>query len=178
MQLKSCCIISNYSQKQCYNFLLDNPYYIELKSKLKERFVYMVEQFHVSQFISGVNLGIEQCAVEALLELKKEYRSIIIECVLPYETQSSSWTELQRDRYFSIMEKIDKETLLQYNYTNDCMIKRDKYMVSKSKFIIRICDNDKSRIDNFILKSRDTKKFVFNVDINYLDINTNIKICK
>jgi len=174
MQLKTCCVISNYLQKQ----YLDNHYYIELKSKLKERFIYMIEQLHVHHFMSGINLGFEQCAVEVLLELKKEYTNLIIECVLPYETQASAWTELQRDRYFSIMEQIDKETLLQYRYTNDCMINRDKYMVSKSKFIIKICDNDKGGIDNFILKTKNTKKIIFYVDINSLDINTNIKICR
>lgn len=174
MQLKTCCIICNYSQKK----YLDNHYYIELKSKLKERFIYMIEQFYVNYFISGINLGVEQCAVEVLLELKEEYPSIIIECVLPYESLSSSWTELQRDRYFSIMKKIDKETLLQYHYTNDCMINRDKYMMSKSKFVIKICDNNKSEIDNFISKTRKTKKVIFNIDINSLDINTNIRICR
>jgi len=174
MQLKTCCIISIYLQKQ----YLDNYHYIELKSKLKERFIYMVEQLRVLHFMSGMNLGVEQCAVEALLELKKEYVSLVIECVIPYENQASGWTELQRDRYFSIMEQIDKETLLQYHYTNDCMTNRNKYMVSKSKFIIKICDNDKSIIDNSILKTNNTKKIIFNVNINFLDINTNIKICR
>lgn len=174
MQLKTCCIICNYSQKQ----YLDNHYYIEIKSKLKERFIYMIEQLHVNYFISGINIGVEQCAVEVLLELKEKYPSIIIECVLPYESLSSSWTEFQRDRYFYIMKEIDKETLLQYHYTNDCMIKRDKYMINKSKFAIIVCDNDESEINKFISKFRNTRKIIFKVDINSLDINTNIRICR
>nr|WP_312579630.1 SLOG family protein [Sedimentibacter sp.] len=175
MQLKTCCVISDYLENQ----YLDNHYYIELKSKLKERFLYMVVQLHVLHFMSGVNIGVEQCAVEALLELKKEYHNIIIECVLPYETLSSNWTELQRDRYFSIMKKIDKETLLQCHYTNDCIVKRNKYMVDKSKFIIKIHDNnEKSGIDNLISRTKNTKKIIFDVNINSLNVNTNIKICR
>ncbi len=174
MQLKTCCIISDYLQNQ----YLDNHYYIELKLKLKERFIYMIEQLHVNYFMSGMNIGAEQCAVAVLLELKKEYPHIFIECVLPYETLSSSWTELQRNRYFSIMEKVDKETLLQYRYTNNCIIKRDKYMLRKSKFIIKIFDNDKSRLDNFISKTINTKKIIFDVNINSIDVNTNIRICR
>jgi len=50
--------------------------------------------------------------------------------------------------------------------------------MSKSKFVLKICDNDRSEIDNFISKTRKTKKVIFNIDINSLDINTNIRICR
>lgn len=178
MKLKVCCIISNYPQDKYYNLFLDKHYYILLRLKLSERFIHMIKEFNVTQFISGINLGAEQCAVEALIELKKKYPSIMVECVLPYENQSSSWTELQRDKYFSIMEKIDKETMLQYHYTKDCMIKRDEYMVSKAKFIIKICDNDNNGVDDFFPKSVIAKKIIFNVDINSIGINTDIKLCR
>ena len=50
------------------------------------------------------------------------------------------WTEEQRDRYFDIASKCDKETLIQHHYTADCMHKRNRYMVDQADFIIAVWD--------------------------------------
>ena len=49
-------------------------------------------------------------------------------------------TEKQRDRYFEIASKCDKETLIQHHYTSDCMHKRNRYMVDQADFIIAVWD--------------------------------------
>ena len=49
-------------------------------------------------------------------------------------------SEEQRDRYFDIASKCDKETLIQHHYTADCMHKRNRYMVDQADFIIAVWD--------------------------------------
>ena len=64
-----------------------------------------------------------------MLELKEKYPQITLECAIPYERQAVRWPEALRNRYFSIAERCDKETMLQRRYTPDCLRKRNQYMV-------------------------------------------------
>ena len=72
--------------------------------------------------------------------LKSRYKGIILEIAIPCESQAEKWTEEQRDRYFDIASKCDKETLIQHHYTADCMHKRNRYMVDQADFIIAVWD--------------------------------------
>lgn len=55
-----------------------------------------------------------------------------------------------RDRYFGIVSKCDKETLLQNHYTNDCMQKRNEYMVDNSDYVIAVWDGKPSGTGNTV----------------------------
>lgn len=85
-------------------------------------------------------LGIDMYAAEIVLGLKSRYKGIILEIAIPCESQAEKWTEEQRDRYFDIASKCDKETLIQHHYTADCMHKRNRYMVDQADFIIAVWD--------------------------------------
>lgn len=91
-------------------------------------------------FISGMALGVDMYAAEIVLGLKSSYEGITLESAIPCESQAEKWTEKQRDRYFEIASKCDKETLIQHHYTSDCMHKRNRYMVDQADFIIAVWD--------------------------------------
>lgn len=177
-QLKTCCFIGDCLSNHLFNFEEYNPYYIEFKEKLKESIINLIEDFSITQFVIGMDIGVEQYVAEIVLEFKKIYPNITLEGVIPFETQSESWSELQRDKYYSIMESCDKETLLQYHYSNDCMIKRDIYMVKKSKLIIIFCNNITSRISKLISYAKSIGRVIFIIDMVTLDIKPNIRIYK
>ena len=42
---------------------------------------------------------------------------ITIECEIPRETYAVKWNERDRDIYYDLLSKCDKETLLQQKYT-------------------------------------------------------------
>lgn len=84
--------------------------------------------------------SIDMYAAEIVLGLKSRYKGIILEIAIPCESQAEKWTEEQRDRYFDIASKCDKETLIQHHYTADCMHKRNRYMVDQADFIIAVWD--------------------------------------
>lgn len=178
-QLKTCCFICDSINNKLLQFEENNPYCTKFKLQLRERIILLIEDLSVTHFISGMNIGIEQYAAEVILDLKSLYPQITLEGVLPFENQAVNWTEYQRDKYFFIMKESDKETLLQYRYTNDCMGNSDLYMVSKSKFIITVCNKSKtSRIGKLISYAKSTGKVVFIIDSDTLDIKPNIRICK
>lgn len=52
-----------------------------------------------------------------VLKLKYSYPMITIECEIPRETYAVKWNERDRDIYYDLLSKCDKETLLQQKYT-------------------------------------------------------------
>ena len=102
---------------------------LRLKAELRKLIVQMIEQKNVTHFISGMALGIDTYTAEIVLDLKSQFPFITLECAIPCETQAAKWSERYRNRYFAIVERCDKETLLQTHYTPDCMKKRNRYMV-------------------------------------------------
>ena len=48
--------------------------------------------------------------------------------------------EALRDRYFSIAEHCDQETMLQTHYTQDCLWKRNQYMVDHADIVLAVCN--------------------------------------
>lgn len=132
----------------------------DFKYALREITEKLIKNFHATHFISGMGLGFEQSSAEVVIELKIEYPEITLEAVLPYETFTEDWNEKQRDKYYSIMQKIDKETLMQYHYTKDCIKKRNTFMMKKSNYIVLQHINT-SEINDLTLYAKANKKTVF-----------------
>lgn len=103
---------------------------------LRRTLIRLIEEEGVTHFISGMEQGGELDAAELVLALKERYPNITLECAIPFETQSSCWQERLRDRYFSVAERCDKETLLQTRSTPDCMDRRDCYMKERADIVL------------------------------------------
>ena len=136
---------------------------LKLKSKLEKAIVYLIENKGVTHLISGMALGVDMIAAEIVLELKKKYQDITLECAIPCETQANKWTEKYRDRYFSIIEMSDKETLLQTHYTADCMHKRNRYMVDKSDYVIAVWNGSPSGTGKTVLYAKENNKQIIQI---------------
>lgn len=68
-------------------------------------------------------------ASEILCELRDEkYPDVTVECVIPFENQTSDWSEDLRSLYFSVLESSDRETLIQRRFTPECGVKQAAYM--------------------------------------------------
>ena len=64
-----------------------------LKEKLRSLIIRMIEKEGVTHFISGMAQGVDMYAAESVLELKKQYPQITLECAIPYERQAAYWSE-------------------------------------------------------------------------------------
>ncbi len=113
---------------------------VALKETLRALIIRMMEEEGVTHFISGMAQGVDMYAAEIVLELKKQHPQITLECAIPYEEQAAHWSAALRDRYFSIAERCDQETMLQTHYTRDCLMKRNKYMVEHADMVLAVCN--------------------------------------
>ena len=87
---------------------------------------------------TGMALGVDMYAAEIVLDLKSKYSHITLESAIPCETQAIKWSVASRERYYNIAAKCDKETMLQREYTPDCMDKRNRYMVDQADYILAV----------------------------------------
>lgn len=140
MKVKKCAFTGHRPQSLPFGFNETDERCIALKQTLRAEIIKLIEDEGVTHFISGMAIGVDMYAAEIVLGLKSSYDSIILESAIPCETQAAKWTEEQRNRYFEIAEKCDKETLIQQHYTADCMHKRNRYMVDQADVIIAVWD--------------------------------------
>ncbi|MFR9253761.1 MAG: SLOG family protein [Oscillospiraceae bacterium] len=73
-----------------------------------------------------------------------------LESAIPCETQAIKWSVASRERYYNIAAKCDKETMLQREYTSDCMDKRNRYMVDHADYILAVWNGCPSGTGNTV----------------------------
>ncbi|MEF9972858.1 MAG: SLOG family protein [Clostridia bacterium] len=135
---KTCCFTGSRPQNLPFGFDEQHPACVRLKQLLWQEIQALIAEKNVVHFISGMALGVDQWAAEAVLSLKKVYPHITLESAIPCESQAVKWKNAQQARYFEIASHCDKETMLQRQYTPDCMQKRNRYMVDSSQFVLAV----------------------------------------
>ena len=166
----ACCFAGPRPQSLPLGFDEENAGCLQLKQVLKEQAVYLIEALGVAHFISGVDLGVGQFAAEIVLDLKRDYPEVTLECVIPCEDQAANWTIAQRDRYFSIVERCDKETLLQHHYSKDCIRKKKEYMVKQSNYVLVVWNGKSGSSGKLLSIARTLGKIVILIDSNTYEV--------
>ena len=147
---KTICFTGHRPQSLPFGSNEKDPRCVRLKEIIKTEVIHQITENNAVHFISGMAIGTDVICADIVLELKKEYPHITLECALPCENQSLKWRETDRDRYYSIIEHCDKETLLQMQYTPDCMQKRNVYMADSSDTIIAVWNGKPSGTGNTV----------------------------
>jgi 5-enolpyruvylshikimate-3-phosphate synthase len=65
---------------------------------------------------------------------------VTLEAAIPFGDQPGRWTEKLRRRYNGLIDRADTVTVLQYGYTPDCMMRRNRYMVDRSSLLLAVYD--------------------------------------
>ncbi len=93
--MKTCCFTGHRPQKLGYG---ENSIQCdELKNRLEELIIELIEKGGVTHFISGVALGVDTYAANIVMNLKLQYPGITLECAIPCENQAEKWIERDRD---------------------------------------------------------------------------------
>lgn len=165
-QEKTIMFTGHRSQNLPFGFDESNIKCLKLKQIIKTQLCDLIEKEEAIHFISGMAIGIDLICAEIVLELKKEYSHISLECAIPCESQPDKWNETFKQRYYYILNECDKKTVLQKEYTNDCMHKRNKYMVDNSDIVMAVWNGTKSGTGYTVeyAKKKGRKILVFNPD--------------
>ena len=110
---------------------------------LKERLAAAVEDAYdrgMRHFLCGMARGADFYFCDAVLELRERRSGVTLEAVIPCEEQAARWSERERERWFSMVERCDGETMLQHHYDKGCMLRRNRYLVDHSSMLIAVYD--------------------------------------
>lgn len=89
-----------------------------------------------SQFISGMATGFDTWVAEDILELKKAYHHIRLECAIPYPDQDKGWDLFDKERRKKIILHADSSIFVCNHYSNDCFFERNRYMVDRADVVV------------------------------------------
>lgn len=110
-----------------------NAYLNELEQSIK----LAITEYKITNFISGMALGVDLDFAEIVLKLREKY-PITLECAVPCPKQTLKWEEKDRQRHEKILYRADEMKVISPCYTDDCMLKRNRYMVDKSELVIAV----------------------------------------
>ena len=97
----------------------------------------LIEERGVRRFLCGMEQGLELAFGETAAQLRdSKYPFITLESVIPYEEQAALWGEPQRDRYYDLAARCDRERMLERSYVRGCIMQRDSYLLSRARYLI------------------------------------------
>ena len=115
---------------------------IELKAVLIEQ-IEKLAASDVTDFYSGMALGVDTWAAMAVLALKKENPALKLHCVLPCEGQADQWSAPARELYFSILDQADEVVYVSREYSEDCMLERNRYLVDHTTCLLAVYNGER-----------------------------------
>ena len=121
---KTCCFTGHRPAKLPWGSRESDPRCAELKLELAAR-IEAIYELGYRHFICGMAIGCDTFFAEA---------------AVPCGSQPDKWTKAQRLRYNELLNRCDTVTVLQYGYTDDCMMQRNRYMVDRSSLLLACFD--------------------------------------
>lgn len=111
MKDRSCCFTEHRPNSLPFGYNEHEESCVKLKAILTDTIEKQITENGVTHFISGMAMGVDTFAAEAVLKLKEKYPQITLECAIPCETQAAKWSENWRERYYGIIARSDRETM-------------------------------------------------------------------
>ena len=139
----SCGFSGHRPQRFPWRFHETAPACAALKAALKEQ-VLLLTRSGTTDFYSGMALGVDTWAAEAVLELRGKYPSIKLHCVLPCKNQDAKWNAAAKETYQTILAQADSIQYVSQFYFNGCMLKRDQKLVELSSLLLAVYDGQPS----------------------------------
>ncbi len=139
-----CCFTGHRSAQLPWKYNESGERFSIFRENLKQAIIDSINLGY-NHFISGMALGADMIAAELVLELKKIYPNLILECALPCTDQTLKWKEECATRYEHILSLADKVTFVsKCEHVDGCMAKRNKYMIDNSSRVIAVYNGRKS----------------------------------
>lgn len=114
---------------------------VALKQELAAQISKLVKAGY-TDFFSGMAEGTDIWTALAVLALKKENPALKLHCVLPCEGQPDGWSVSARNLYFSILEQADEVVYVSREYSRDCMLRRNRYLVDHAACLLAVYNGE------------------------------------
>lgn len=136
---KTCTFTGHRPEKLPWRDNEADPRCLELKGRLEAALEAAYDQ-GMRHFMCGMARGADFYFCDAVLKLREKHPEVTLEAVIPCEEQAARWKERERERYFTLVEQCDCETMIQRHYDRGCMLRRNRYMVDHASLLIAVYD--------------------------------------
>ena len=92
----------------------------------------------VTDWLSGMAQGVDLWCAQIVLDLRKENPTLKLHCILPCKGQEDGWSASAQERYRSILEQANEVVYVGQEYSRDCMLKRNRYLVDHSSILLAV----------------------------------------
>ena len=131
---------------------------LELKFKLRAEIDYAISEGY-THFISGMARGTDIWAAEAVLEASfKSGRNIKLYAAVPFPEQAETWMEWEKERYEEILRFCEGVFLVSPKYSQNCMKKRNEFLVHHSERIIAVYDGKSGGTEKTVSMAKKSEK--------------------
>ncbi len=127
--MKKCCILAQTPEN--WQIIENSQEGDLLFERIKELLSGLSDE-GVEWLLTPMRSGVETMAAQIV----SGGEAMKLECVIPYEEQHITLTEAERDRYFGIIEKSQKETLISTRKREESMTLCYEYIVRESDLLI------------------------------------------
>lgn len=135
----TCAFTGHRSGKLPWRYDETDPRCLDLKARIRD-VIEAVYSAAFDHFICGMADGCDLYFCEAVLGFQKEHPGILLEAAVPFPGQAERWPLARREHYNELLALCDKRTLISPEYTYDCMMKRNRYMVDNAQLLIACYD--------------------------------------
>jgi len=111
----------------------------ELKQRLKSEIAKAYTDGYRC-FYCGMAMGFDLLAAEAALSSQSGLEDLQVVAVVPFRGQAERWSIEAQAKYKAVLRTVDAVVVLNGQYYNGCLLRRNDYMVSQSSRLIAYYD--------------------------------------
>ena len=139
MTKNSCAFTGHRPTRFAFGYDESNEQCLKIKELMRKQIAALIAG-DVTEFYTGMALGVDQWAASIVLNMKDSHPGIRLVAVLPCETQANSWSVEQRERYFDTLALCDEVVTLNKHYTRACMFERNRHLVDHAEYLLAVYD--------------------------------------
>lgn len=114
-------------------------------------------------FMSGMAMGFDIAAAEAVIRLKRNYLDVELICIIPFKGQNSKFSCDDKRRYNDIISRSDEVIILLENYSAECYMLRNNYLVDNSTVVVTYYDGSRGGTEYTVRRARKKMCEILNV---------------
>ena len=149
----ACAFTGHRPQKFPWGFNESDPACAALRDTLAAQIAALVDAGY-TDFLSGMALGVDQWAAQAVLALRKKNRglrrlfgmgkknTLRLHCFLPCEGQDAKWPQASKELYRSILGQADSVVYVSRRYDDQCMLRRNRALVDHAALVLAVYDGE------------------------------------
>ena len=128
----------------------DNDTIIAVKRSL-EQVIDLLIEVGAETFISGMELGVDTWAAEAVFGWKKRHPHIRLVCAVAFEGVDGKWPPASQARFHSILKRADQVVLVSKGeYSREKLLKRNEWIVDHADGLLAVWDGSPGGTANAI----------------------------